>query len=71
MNWWKRLKAEECESLNQEDKRHPRVLDTQLLCCGYEENRRKPGSEWDKNEKPNFPPENQKLELTDTYNPKS
>ena len=42
-NWYKNLKS----------KKEYNVLNTQLLCCGYPENRRE--DEYKKKAKPNFP----------------
>lgn len=39
MNWYKKSKLKNHDN---------HVLDTQLLCCGYPENRREKGKEWDK-----------------------
>lgn len=48
MNWYKKAKE-----LNKEDEPHEDVLDTQLLCCGYPENKRK--DPYKRKEGPNYP----------------
>lgn len=52
MNWYKKSKLKNHDN---------NVLDTQLLCCGYPENRREKGKEWDKKSQTNFPVENQEV----------
>lgn len=51
MNWWKKAKKR-CK-VKEDGKGNWGVLDTQLLCCQYEENRRK--DPYKREEAPNYP----------------